>query len=456
MSLLTLIKTHIKNGAFREARRLIDNEDDVMSLMGGNEASNYSQSSTNNDDIPLLVMLSLIKDEDTAVILSRILLEKGYHQNKSDKNGLCALNYAIALNRVKLLNLFLSSFNFDLNTYRDCYKNSFLHYVFAVNNIFVVNRFAEIYSKYYEWDVNKFKFIKNKDGLSVKDVYDFKLAKQLIKVRAVNAGNKNYRIMSSYRPFRAGERIRTNDSINPIQLICMPKSFYLESNPVHIVKFINQVFNNNELTTLNADLKFVESNIKNLNLNSQSNLQSNSSTTREFKMNILHQIKNVNKVKPIIFSSRLSNQNESKYRMNLPFYSDNLPSKYLYGKSEPNSILPVSTRTDSSWKNDLSRLFLDYSVSTTPSFRLGSVPPIKYIHSDYNFESSMESIDENIGSNKNNILLPNNINYGLLNQATTNDISNHATLHNLNQIVEIKQKHSATKSSKSSLPRLGN
>ena len=242
-----------------------------------------------------------------------------------------------------------------------------------------------------------------------------------------------------------------------VQLLCMPKSFYLESNPVHIVKFINQVFNNNEFTTLNADLKFVENNIKNLNLSSQSIEQANLSTSRDFKMNILHQIKTVNKVKPIMFSSRVSsNHSENKYRMNLPFYSDNLPSKYLYGKSETNSNLPVSTRVDTSWKSDLSRLFLDYSVSTTPSYRIGSVPPLKYIHSDYNFESSLESMNENISNNKNNIQMPINLNYALLNHMITNENSNHSTLHNLNHTTEIKQKNSATKSSKSSFPRLGN
>jgi len=470
MSLLSLIKNHIKNGSFREARRLIDNEDDVLSLMGEAEPSNHSQIShhTNqhqDDNIPLLVMLSLVKNEDTAVILSRILLEKGYYLDVKDKNGLCALNYAIALNRIKLLNLFLSSFNFELDSYRDCYKNSFLHYVFAVNNKQVVNKFSEIYSKYYEWDVNKFKFIKNKDGLSVKDVYDYKITKNLLKVKSVTSG-RNYRIMSSYRPYR------NEDASKSTQLLCMPKSFYLESNPIHICKFINQVFANFEKTNLNADLKFVENNIKNLSFGIEDQyFKINSSTTREFKMNILNQIKSINK--SLQHSNRNTSQSASPNKFQtVPFYSEDMPQKYLYNKDiygltarfETHSNLPslISNKQEYNWKTDIGKVFLDYSVATTPSFRLGSVPAYKLTNSENNFENSLENFDYDQETNNNNNTNNNNSksksatstqrNSMVLLQNVSNQANNsngengnaiHSTLHNLNQSIEIKQKNSS-------------
>jgi hypothetical protein len=133
---LEVIKKHIKTGMFFEARKLIEKVE-IDNLMGSDEdrrTQNSNYSDKNADNLPLLVMLSLIKDEETALSLSRLLLEKGYNLSMCDQNGLCALNYAIALKRFKLLELFLSSFNFELNTYRDCYRNTFLHYVFATNN----------------------------------------------------------------------------------------------------------------------------------------------------------------------------------------------------------------------------------------------------------------------------------------------------------------------------------
>jgi hypothetical protein len=140
---LEVIKKHIKSGMFFEARKLIEKVE-VVYLMSGDgtggggrttgRAANSDYSDKNADNLPLLVMLSLIKDEESALSLSRLLLEKGYNMSMCDQNGLCALNYAIALKRFKLLALFLSSFNFELNTYQDCYRNTFLHYAFATNN----------------------------------------------------------------------------------------------------------------------------------------------------------------------------------------------------------------------------------------------------------------------------------------------------------------------------------
>src|SRR5690606_22398400 len=105
--------------------------DGIFSHFDSNSQSNFqaANQSIEQPNLPLLVMLSLIKDEDSALSLSRLLLEKGYNLSVCDQNGLCALNYAIALKRFKLLGLFLNSFNFELDSYYDCYHNSFLHYV---------------------------------------------------------------------------------------------------------------------------------------------------------------------------------------------------------------------------------------------------------------------------------------------------------------------------------------
>ena len=82
---LDIIKNKVKCGQFEEARKLIEAE----------STSRLMSESRQSLDFPLLVMLSLIKNEDAAINLSRLLLEKGYSLNLSDRNGLCALNYAI-------------------------------------------------------------------------------------------------------------------------------------------------------------------------------------------------------------------------------------------------------------------------------------------------------------------------------------------------------------------------
>lgn len=103
---MELAKKYVRCGLFQEARKLIEKE------------INMNDSS----ELPLLVMLSLIRDESEAINLSRLLLEKGYCLNTRDSNGLCALNYAIALKKLQLVQLYLTSFNFDLDSHQDRYK----------------------------------------------------------------------------------------------------------------------------------------------------------------------------------------------------------------------------------------------------------------------------------------------------------------------------------------------
>ena len=212
---LDLIRKYIKYGLFNEARKLIELANDVYFLMAENGSSTFQHqpeaAARSYEQLPLLIILSIVKDEENALSLARLLIEKGYHLDMSDRNGMCALNYAIALNRANLVDLLLSSFNVELNTHRDCYKNSLLHYVFAVNNFQIIEKFGEVYSKYYEWDLVKFENNRNCDGLSVQDLYNF-------------------------------SRLRAFQNYSVRHITSLPDYFKLDSNPIKICKFINQVF----------------------------------------------------------------------------------------------------------------------------------------------------------------------------------------------------------------------
>ena len=225
---LEIIKNKIKCGQYEDARKLIEAET-TSKLM--------NESRTNlNHDFPLLVMLSLIKNEDAAINLSRLLLEKGYSLNMSDRNGLCALNYAIALKRIRLLTVYLDSFNFDLNRHHDIFENSFLHYVYALNDKEITKKFSHVYSKYYEWDPSKFSNIANCDGISVQDLVDyFKNTEH--KTRRQSQADNQYSFF-----------------------------FKLDSNPIVICKFINKIFYSR--STFKSDTAFV---LNNMNNNSTAN-----------------------------------------------------------------------------------------------------------------------------------------------------------------------------------------
>lgn len=138
---LSLIRKYIQHGLYNEARRLIDIESDINFLMHDDSTDSHLSENLNKlDKTPLLIVLVFIKNEGASLALSQLLLEKGYLLDTSDSNGLCAMNYAIALNRVSLVKLYLNLFNVELNEHRDSYRNSFLHYVFAVN-IFLPTHF---------------------------------------------------------------------------------------------------------------------------------------------------------------------------------------------------------------------------------------------------------------------------------------------------------------------------
>lgn len=255
---LDLIKKSIKHGLFQETRRLIEKEDiNILmneSYKSGNVKSNYS-------DLPLMVMVSLIKDEHLAINLSRLLIEKGYEIRICDSNGLCALNYAIALKRHKLISLYLDSFNFELNSYRDIYKNSFLHYVYASNSEAISKKFFEIYSKFYQCDQKNFHKIVNCDGLSVKDLM-------------------NYFYFSK------------NENNSKLKL---PMSFNYDSNPIKICKLINEIYYS--YFVIKPGVTYLNSR-KNVEKISYSKIQvnkSNKDAHQNFNIDVINQIKSFNK-----------------------------------------------------------------------------------------------------------------------------------------------------------------
>ena len=375
---LDLIKKYIKCGLFQEARKLIEKEPNIANLMadgGGGGGKFNGKSASDYEDakiferVPLLVMLSVVKDEDVAINLSRLLLERGYALNLRDKNGLCAMNYAIALKRFRLLNVYLETFNFELNKFKDCYKNTFLHYAYAINDLNIVDLFSKVYSKYYEWDPSTFKFIANCDGLTVQDLFDY----MIFLNKKIN-DKQLRRAKTSYKDFyvrkRSHESNNSDNNTSKYQFI-YPESFKFESNPILICKFINQVFHSSSalkselIVLLNTPNEFeniinkkkTDNNNNNSSNNSSPNnspvivrrpIKTASSTTsnREFKMNILNQIKCINKsnIKP----SKLINSNN-------PLKKTELISRSLTSltSSEKNKHLPriIESRYKNFYKN---------------------------------------------------------------------------------------------------------
>lgn len=388
---LEYIKRYIRTGMYLEARRLIEKEDDIFSLMRDYEPNHndyeFDHSSKNIDGLPLLVMLSIIKDEENALNLTRILLEKGYHLDLCDKNGLCALNYAIALKRVKLVSLLLDAFDFELNTFRDCYKNSFLHYAFATNSEEIIQKFSDVYSKYYEWNPENFKNISNCDGLSVKDLYDY---------------SQHFKKDNSKRFRKLSRPTVTTSSLG----YSVPECFNLESNPIVICKYINQVYNSN--STMKSELIFV-TNSNNL---SKQNVLSSNQANREFKLNIMYQIKSLNKNSQKLKSNfnyhdAVKNDYNRNFNISPIYYNDHMP-KLLGSEQDELSIKayksssPSQVSNSSNWRSDFKQMFVDYSIINSSSYRIPSATP-KTSGNDSGSQNFLTIIQESLNStNKQN------------------------------------------------------
>ena len=396
---------------FQEAAKLIEKAD-VSKLMRRDRLESSSQMSSISqpscdikspstkraaDNLPLLVMLSLIKDEDSALSLSHLLLEKGYNMSMCDVNGLCALNYVIALKRFKLLSLFLNSFNFELNSFHDCYRNTFLHYAFATNNKQVIKQFRDTYSKYYEWNVEKFKQISNCDGLSLKDLNDYF---EFMSDRSTYM--KHIRnVRSSTASLVSSQFLDEEFHMNSYK---MPECFKFNSNPIIICNYINKVFNISN-STIKSELVFLT------NERSLSTLQPN------FKVNMLYQIKSLNRpIRPrtlarqhkmiVTTSSSHSNQpstaiiQERNMTLNTKFtrsrqfspintsehmpkmldlnshnrlITDEIEIKPIFKSGTGSSCIGVTQNGVSlSWRSDFKRVFSDFSTISSPSYRVST------------------------------------------------------------------------------------
>lgn len=386
---LDLIRNYIQHGLYNEARRLIDIESDVTYLMNDedDEERYVEMDGKKIEKMPLLVILALIKDEENAVSLSRLLLERGYHLDTSDCNGMSAMNYALALNKKRLVELYLNLFNVELNSHRDRYGNCFLHYAFAVDNIDFIKKFAEIYSKFYEWDTNLFVGTKNYDGLSIQDLYTFFKLKN----------SKNY-------------TTRTN-------ITNLPDYFKLDSNPIKICKFINRIYYSN--STKNTELLFVTNTARILSSRSQMSSHSGSKLShvtnrikenkkqnkdREFKLNLLYQIRSVIKKKPLdtdkfgdfnkileknLFNYRntrfspINNESHSQPRMmsskiSNAFRSFNIDSILESPILSSNLSMNYTQTSDKCWKTDLKKLYIDYETINTASYFKPVPPPVQW------------------------------------------------------------------------------
>ena len=87
----------------------------------------------------------------------------------------------------------------------------FFHHYLQGNNLEIIKKFFEVYSKFYEWNASLFQRTKNCDGLTIQDLYTY------TKLR----NSKNF-------------TPRTN-------ITNLPEYFKRDSNPISICKFINQV-----------------------------------------------------------------------------------------------------------------------------------------------------------------------------------------------------------------------
>jgi hypothetical protein len=409
---LEVIKKYIKSGSFYEARKLIEKVDKIDNLMsdGASPANGVNSSPRNStyqdknaDNLPLMVMLSLIKDEESALGLSRLLLEKGYNLGMCDQNGLCALNYAIALKRFKLLSLFLSSFNFELNTYEDCYRNTFLHYAFATNNKDIIGQFHDTYAKYYEWDEGKFKYMRNVDGLSLKDLGDYYAytdKREAYMKRMRMASIRDEPLNSSTNGGLSSTRTDQHFDMNSGYKV--PDCFKMNSNPIIICSYINKIFKNTN-SNLSTELLFL-SNSKNYD---ELALASNVTARQpDLKLNLLYQIKTLNKPnRPQTTAAQkkkaswtnsgfpcLVNSNSKFHRSSLfspintsehmprkgdyesykQLTTDEIEIKPLHIKRSSYNESGAAARSSATWRADIKKIFGDYSTITSPSYRVST------------------------------------------------------------------------------------
>lgn len=127
------INSAIKSGYLQQVRFLLE----------------YGHSVNERDDqlrTPL-INCAFIGDEEWAVGLARLFIEKGAAISLRDKSGLNALHYAVVQEKRRLVQLYLSALDFNINA-SDKYGNTALHYASSVGNVDIIRDLLITYSKY--------------------------------------------------------------------------------------------------------------------------------------------------------------------------------------------------------------------------------------------------------------------------------------------------------------------
>ena len=377
------LKKLIQYGFLAEARQLIDQADmnDIL----------YEEINDSVHELPLLIYCTLINNENSAYNLCISLIEKGYNVNLTDINGLCALNYDIIFDRAKLVELFLNTFDFNLNRLHDRYGNSILHYVFAKNNDNIISLFTNMYKKYYSWNEKFLSNIKNCDSLSVLDLYNYYIdALKLCDVESSNKINsfksRNDRSLTAV----GNKRQAVNaDESNQTSFSSFNKNFFRSSNPIFIIKNIKQMYNN-----------------------------------KGFQMNHLYKIKEFNRIKssiniPLQTNCRKDSEKESEVlsltntvksdiskESEYPKIGLLLKRKGIYNCLSANAAI----KKNDNWKQSVTKLLGDYAALTTPSYRnsfiinrnlTSSIETTGNINNDSIYNSTIKpvkSTDESISS----------------------------------------------------------
>ena len=418
------LKKLIQYGFLAEARQLIDQADmnDIL----------YEEINDSVHELPLLIYCTLINNENSAYNLCISLIEKGYNVNLTDINGLCALNYAIIFDRAKLVELFLNTFDFNLNRLHDRYGNSILHYVFAKNNDNIISLFTNMYKKYYSWNEKFLSNIKNCDSLSVLDLYNYYIdALKLCDVESSNKINsfksRNDRSLTAV----GNKRQAVNaDESNQTSFSSFNKNFFRSSNPIFIIKNIKQMYNSKltmktiALLDKNGSNKSLFNQLKNSNYNKDKSINDNFNNNKGFQMNHLYKIKEFNRIKssiniPLQTNCRKDSEKESEVlsltntvksdiskESEYPKIGLLLKRKGIYNCLSANAAI----KKNDNWKQSVTKLLGDYAALTTPSYRnsfiinrnlTSSIETTVNINNDSIYNSTIKpvkSTDESISS----------------------------------------------------------
>jgi hypothetical protein len=115
-----------------------------------------------------LIYSTFIKDETWSLSVAQNLLEFGANLRQTDAKRLTPFHYACAFGRVKLLELFLGSLDFDLSKSLDLNGNSCLHYALRSHNVVIVRLVVQKLKKCHMIKVN----LRNVFGLKPIDIED--------------------------------------------------------------------------------------------------------------------------------------------------------------------------------------------------------------------------------------------------------------------------------------------